>query len=124
MYTGEHGLIRRPAERYIYPDPLYVMTASHLLVNIQEWEEDPDWEPEFEFAPDENSKANFSGGGQSINLPDEGADPLLMGVRKRPGITLVQYLRTSFAWGGFPGFEFESEVPASLSELQADLLPI
>jgi hypothetical protein len=52
------------------------------------------------------------------------ADPALIRVDGREGIRLVEYLRTSFAWGGFPGFEFYPPAPPELDELRADLLPI
>jgi hypothetical protein len=60
-----------------------------------------------------------------IHIPDTGADPILDGVSDRPAINLVEYLRASFAWGGFPGYEFSSApAPPLLEELRAGLLPI
>lgn len=59
----------------------------------------------FDLAPDELHKANISGGTHEIVLPDASADPVLIGVRGRPGVTLVEYLRAAVAHGGFPGWE-------------------
>lgn len=59
----------------------------------------------FDLAPDELHKANISGGTHEIPLPDTSADPILLGVRGRPGVTFVEYLRAAIAHGGFPGWE-------------------
>jgi hypothetical protein len=73
------------------------------------------------FAPDEIHKANYSGGTHDIEIPDRRADPVLLGVYGRPGVTLVEYLRASVAWGGFPGWEFaEVPVPDTLRALFRD----
>lgn len=49
----------------------------------------------FQFAPDELHKANISGATHDLWLPDARADPVLLDVAGRPGITLVDYLRIS-----------------------------
>lgn len=73
----------------------------------------------FGFAPDELHKANFSGGTHDVELPSTVADPVLHGVGGRPGITLVEYLRLSIAWGGLPGWSrTEAEPPAALRPLR------
>ena len=59
-----------------------------------------------QFAMDETAKAGFSGGCYEVRVPEAVADPTIDGLGRRQGLTLVEYLRTTFAWGGFPGFEF------------------
>ena len=53
----------------------------------------------------------------------DGKDQLevvLHGVDGRPGVTLVEYLRISIAWGGCPGWSFApaARVPAALEALR------
>ncbi|MBL8173113.1 MAG: hypothetical protein JNK48_00500, partial [Bryobacterales bacterium] len=55
----------------------------------------------YDFAPDELHKADISGATYDVALPCEGADCLLEGCSQQG--TFVEYLRRSFAWGGFPG---------------------
>jgi hypothetical protein len=105
-----------------FPDPLCLPG-----VDLLEWE----WgerghdslglsvEP-FPFAPDELHKANISGGTHDIWLPDAHADPVLLGIAGRPGITLVEYLRVSVMWGGFPGHAFGPAAwPRGLGQLRS-----
>ncbi len=109
---------------YGYPDPLCLPNVQEIA---DEWIErsyhDPDWRPDcfwYPFAPDELHKANISGQTHDLLLPDLVADPALRGVAGRPGITLVEYLRVSVAWGGFPGWEFcPDQAPASLAGLRS-----
>ncbi|WP_104481986.1 hypothetical protein V5P93_001707 [Actinokineospora auranticolor] len=102
-----------------YPDPLCLGNAYALH---SEWQ-DYGHEPEFAFAlaPDEYHKANTSGATHDIALPSSVADPVLAGVAGRPGITLVEYLRESVRWGGFPGYSFAPDLaPAALITLRCD----
>ncbi|GLZ41685.1 hypothetical protein [Actinokineospora sp. NBRC 105648] len=106
-----------------YPDPLCLGNAYFLDLewqDIVEEEEDPEG---FEFclAPDELLKANISGGSHYLELPSQVADPVLVDVAGRPGITLVDYLRESVRWGGFPGYSFEPDLaPAALITLRTE----
>ncbi len=74
--------------------------------------------------PDHRLSANREGDYHHILVPDAVADPLLLGVDRRPDIRLVEYLRTCFDWGGFPGFELADEVPPEIAVLRRGLLPI
>lgn len=103
-----------------FPDPLCLPG-----VELLEWE----WENEpqelaaglFPFAPDELHKANISGGTHDLSLSAGFADPVLFGVAGRPGITLIEYLRVSVAWGGFPGYAFNpAGYPRALEGLMSD----
>jgi hypothetical protein len=68
--------------------------------------------------------ANIAGGYCTVSVPDPVADPILEGAFMRPGTTLVEYLRASFRWGGFPGFEFVSDPPPEIEILRRGLLPL
>lgn len=97
----------------VLPDPLCVLGAEFLRYDWDERRDElePEEQFEFGFAPDECHKANYSGAQQFIELPQAVADPVLYGVGGRPGVTLVEYLRISIAWGGCPGWEFSPAVP-------------
>jgi len=107
-------------------DPLSLPSGRWLYYNYAEWQEDyGDLRPfPFEFAPDEYHKANYSGGSHLIDLPQVAVDPIIKRVNNRAGITLIEYLRTSFQWAGFPGYEFESTeiMPQALNDIIPTLL--
>ncbi|MEV4614591.1 hypothetical protein AB0K43_18635 [Kitasatospora sp. NPDC049258] len=118
---------RLPAGAPIYPDPLWLPSVESLR---EEWEdyradaaEYPDLATDgfYQGAPDEPHQAKVSGASFDLVLPDGCADPVVDGVGGRPGITLVGYLRTSVAWGGFPGWSFAppQAVPPALAALRA-----
>ena len=108
-----------------YPDPLWLPCVDQLE---SEWDERGHDLLElstssFEFAPDELHKANISGAAHDIWLPDTHADPVLLGVVGRPSITVVEYLRLSVAWGGFPGYSFGlAPRPRALEQLTSSPL--
>jgi len=109
-----------------YPDPLVLPPVEALCSEWDDYREDVEDDVEpfafiFFFAPDELHKANVSGGTHDIELPDAVADPVLHGVAGRPGVTLVEYLRLSIGWGGFPGWSFAPErAPAALARLRVE----
>lgn len=110
----------------VLADPLVLPAATWVLQALKEWDED-DWiQPkrpfELEFAPDELHKANISGSTHDLILPSHDVDPILSGIQGREGVTLVEYLRSSFKWGGFPGFEFMATSPELISGLSKELL--
>jgi hypothetical protein len=56
-------------------------------------------------------------------MPDGSADAVLVGDPE--GKTFVEYLRWSFQWGGFPGWEKQKDRPEKeLALLREGLLPI
>ncbi len=103
-----------------YPDPLCLPDAGFLRLDWDEWRGYRDRQAPFRFAyaPDELHKANVSGSTHDIELPQTVADPVLHGVAGRPGVTMVEYLRASIAWGGCPGWAFASRAPAALEVLR------
>jgi hypothetical protein len=114
----------------VIADPLVVM--DQLSVEwYRAWQEDQqetDCPEETSFllpiAPDIDHKSNFSGsGGYNIALPNPAADALLLNENHHT--TFVGYLRLSFAWGGFPGLENQSNRNEDLlAALKEGLLPI
>lgn len=116
-----------PTGHPLMADPLVIPSARWLLDDLTEWDTD-DWVEDkrpylFVFAPDELHKGNISGSTHNVYLPDASPDPVLEGVEHRSGITLVEYLRFSFAWCGFPGYEFLDEpLPTFIEELRPGLV--
>ncbi|OLR91609.1 hypothetical protein [Actinokineospora bangkokensis] len=99
-----------------YPDPLCLGNAYHLAYELDEGPAD-----RFALAPDELHKANLSGGTHDVPLGEVTADADLLGVAGRDRVGLVEYLRTSIAWGGFPGWSFRPELaPEALITLRCD----
>ena len=55
----------------------------------------------------------------AVLLPDTVADPFVYGLAYSGVDTLVEYLRLSIAWGGFPGWSKAPELaPAALAGLR------
>jgi hypothetical protein len=114
----------RPASEAVLPDPLATPNVELLGLDWADYRTDPfRWWTRlgplpgqkfpFAFAPDELHKANYSGATHELLLPDRRADPVLHGVGGRKGITLVEYLRLSVAWGGCPGWSVGTAAPPS-----------
>ncbi len=72
--------------------------------------------------PDDLTKANVSGDAYYVALPDAGADFTLIGAAGKP--SFVEYLRRTFACGGFPGWDDAEQRPAELEALRQGLLSI
>jgi hypothetical protein len=120
----------------IYADPLVFTVLGGLEGAVGSFE-DPDYleeqaldgvPPTVSFAPDRCHKANHSGGTQEIEWPAWSPDPVLRGANQwgHPPVTVVEYLRESFRWGGFPGFADHPDAApmADIELLAADLEPI
>jgi hypothetical protein len=92
-------------------DPLCIHAAKDIEYLFAEWEEqrielDSDLIDPYrlDLAPDYLHKANISGGAPyGIELPYFGADPLFANERHK--LPLLDYLRLSFRWAGFPGLD-------------------
>jgi hypothetical protein len=62
-------------------------------------------------------------GGYQFTIPNGSADAILEG--ETHSVTFVEYLRLSFQWGGFPGWErYENRPEKELVLLREGLLPI
>ncbi|GAB3828101.1 hypothetical protein ACFPIJ_08490 [Dactylosporangium cerinum] len=127
MFTGDCPVLgityeEMEPEDTPLPDPLVTPGADWLR---QQWDDHRDayGDPgpfHFTFSPDDLTKANISGLSYQIDLPSDAADPPLTGITWRTGpITLVEYLRTSIAWGGLPGWSTApDDVPTELGQLR------
>jgi len=99
----------------VAPDP-FVM---HSLDAIEDIELDGD-EMQMPLAPDEIAKAGESGDCYYVTLPAASPD---FAVEGTPGNMLfVDYLRRTFACGGFPGWHGRADQPAEIEALSRDLL--
>jgi len=91
-----------------YADPLFFDDVEAAIFWLEDRpgvpiESEP---PRHLIVPDWIMKAGVSGGNYEILLPNSAMDaPLERDPRNQ---TFVGYLRTSFRWGGFPGFELYS----------------
>jgi hypothetical protein len=118
---GRHPRIDTP-DSAITTDPLVVYGLDEgALEYDEEGEEGDEGSPvAITIAPDDLHKANISGGDPyTMEFPNPAADGELVGERHR--LHFVDYLRLSFAFGGFPGYEGR-DVPADVRALAADLV--
>lgn len=116
------GTLDIAEEDQVLSDPLVIsfdgIDAEYYADCTAEYEEDLPFAASV--APDDLSKANYSGDGpHEMPLPDANADGLIEG---KP---FVEYLRNVFRWGGFPGLaEYERRDPDLIARLTEGLLPI
>jgi hypothetical protein len=135
-----HGLDWDGSEELgCYSDPLTAGWLASLqrglasfYINHGDWDEMERMEREnpppygIDFGMSAINKANHSGAGSvQVMLPNPGFDaPLIDWDGDWMGTFFVPYLRTCFAWGGFPGFRNipEGDRPLELlASLRADL---
>jgi len=121
----------RLAPEGIDTDSLMVGGLQVLDGTFEQWSEtDPKDRTSmlYEVCPDAESKLGILDGEVAsdflcIAIPNEAADAPLEGEPE--GRTLVEYLRWSFQWGGFPGWEKQTNRPEKeLAFLRDGLLPI
>jgi len=115
----------------IYTDPLIVYPLLSLFeARFQEWSRGAESHRKtiaIELSIDDHGKAGLRIGRETDNayyvrLPHPSADFVLEGERHKE--TFVEYLRRSFRWGGFPGWERCQERPEKELEWLAGLAPI
>jgi hypothetical protein len=72
------------------------------------------------------TKAGEGGSGPTgMCVPNACADGVFTDVGSGEGSTFVEYLRNTFKWGGFPGWERRKERPqATIDRLAEGLLPL
>jgi hypothetical protein len=117
--TGRHPTLA-PLPNPVAPDPLVVYGLEEGALEFDEEGDEQGAPVAITIAPDDLHKANMSGGGPyTMEFPNAGADGQLLGERHR--LSFVDYLRLSFAFGGFPGYEGRG-TPAELRALAADLV--
>ena len=82
---------------------------------------DEDGRMEYYIAPSDRSKANLPGYFYSITIPNAAADAPLENEWHQT--TFVNYLRTAFEWGGFPGWGRDRNAPRdAIAKLTQGLL--
>ena len=91
-------------------DPVVVFSLSDVMEEYENWMavqtrlKDRVSQFEIPIAPDAYHKSDISGGSHfSMLVPDAAIDGTLL--NEPHNTTFVAYLRLSFSWGGFPGFE-------------------
>ena len=117
---GSHPTLT-PRGDDIAPDPLLVYGFDDRLVEFDEDDEGEEAPSAITIAPDDLHKADISGGAPyEITIPDESADGEL--VNERHELYFVDYLRLCFRFGGFPGYDGLTTVPAEIEILGQGLL--
>ncbi len=124
------GLCDPPGE--VYSDPLEIAPVEYALVEMEDWKAERAQQGSEEVGPfeilisaDDYHKADVSGGPPyRVPLSRPSMDARLNA--ERHDVLFVEYLRLSFAWGGFPGFDrAEAQPPmAILERLRRGLLEI
>jgi len=119
-WTGQHpGLV--PRMDSVAPDPLVVFPIQDALDECKNgWREESDTAT-IVIAPDDLHKSDTSGGPPyEISVPDLNADSKLL--NERHDLYFVDYLRTAFRFGGFPGYDGIDPAPKELSVLNQGLV--
>jgi hypothetical protein len=122
---GDHG------EPLFLTDPLEFTSEWNLEEVLEAWSDaspDDRGPIPWEISADAQTKADILTGEQAedfytVQLPNAAADAGLEG--EVHNITFVEYLRLSFQWGGFPGWEkYEDRPEKELAFLREGLLPL
>src|SRR5260221_9203460 len=102
-------------------DPLFIDSLEHILTDAI-MPSRPGSGYEIDLAPDEWLKYEVSGGGPYvITVPNSAADAIV--EYEWHQTTFVNYLRTCFRWGGFPGLACKTQKPEKeLAVLREPLL--
>ena len=118
---GSHPTLA-PTDHAIAPDPLVVYALDEGALEYDDEEDEEEGRPSaITIAPDDLHKANTSGGdAYAMAVPDLRADGELLNERHK--LFFVDYLRLSFQFGGFPGYDGAAVVPQEISALKAGLL--
>lgn len=120
-------------------DPLMIDPLDTVVREVEQELREDDFYSKLDLAPDVYHKANVSGGAPyQVRVPEPRADAPFLNVRvflpTPPGEhlryhevelneTLVEHLRRSFRWAGFPGYAFVPDVPKTGLARLAPLLP-
>ena len=117
---GSH-LSLSPDKSAICPDPLVVFPLEDVLAGTEEMAED-DGDIRLQLAPDDIHKAGESGGEPyEIAVPDARADGEFL--NERHGLFFVDYLRLTFRFGGFPGYDgYDRDLPPEIAQLSNALI--
>ncbi|HEX8365184.1 MAG TPA: SMI1/KNR4 family protein [Allosphingosinicella sp.] len=119
-FNGEHPTLA-PRDSRILPDPLMVDPVEGALAWLENFDEE-EGAKEVAIAPDALHKADISGGGPYVvRVPAPVADAPLRDAPYK--LDFVEYLRTAFHWGGFPGWEEAgASAPPEIARLREGLI--
>jgi hypothetical protein len=102
-------------------DPLVVYALDEGAVECDEDDDGEGRSSAITIAPDDLHKANTSGGAPyEMAIPDLRADGELLNERHH--LFFVDYLRSCFRFGGFPGYDGAAKVPEETGALAAGLV--
>jgi hypothetical protein len=122
----DSSLSPNPGELHagVCPDPL--MIEPLRSVTRQFGEEEFEGNGYVYLAPDDVTKAGAGGcGPYSMRVPNRCADGIFAVAGLRKGPSFINYLRNTFRWGGFPGWEGTKVCPKkTIAQLANGLLPI
>jgi hypothetical protein len=108
----------------VCPDPLMIEPLKPVIQHFKEG----DYEGELyvDLAPDDVFKTGGGGcGPYGMRVPDARADGIFTVVGIRKGPTFVNYLRKTFEWGGFPGWEGRRGCPRkTIAQLAEGLISL
>lgn len=115
-FVGSHPAIS-PPDGSVAIDGLEIASGLGWEGLVENWMETPKSEreeEEFDVFPDAEGKLQMLEGAEpdgwlSVTLPNASADAVLTG--EEAGRSIVEYLRWSLFWGGFPGWEKEKKWP-------------
>jgi hypothetical protein len=124
------GRVRRPGGPILSTDPLEISGYFGLQLLFDDWEDKISEERQtvsWEIGGDAEDKTYVGdeepNGCYTVQLPNASADAVLEGEVHK--ITFVEYLRLSFQWGGFPGWEkYDDRPEKELAFLREGLLPL
>jgi hypothetical protein len=113
--VGRHPSLA-PASGSVAPDPIVVIGIEEALSDVMEEEDDG----ALILAPDDLHKSNVSGGDPyEVAVPDAAADARVL--NERHNLLFVDYLRLCFRFGGFCGYEGQTDVPPEIDHLRDGL---
>jgi hypothetical protein len=117
---GSHPTLA-PADGPVATDPLVVYALDEGAVECDEDDDGEGRSSAITIAPDDLHKANTSGGAPyEMAIPDLRADGELLNERHH--LFFVDYLRSCFRFGGFPGYDGAAKVPEETGALAAGLV--
>ena len=112
---GRHPSLAPPSGT-VAPDPLVVIGIDEATSDIEDG-----GDAALILAPDDLHKSNVSGGDPyEIGVPDAAADARVL--NERHDLLFVDYLRLCFRFGGFAGYEGQTDLPPEIDRLRDGLV--
>jgi len=124
-FIADQNAPSEEAHRLVFADPLVIAPIEKLVSDFDDWEAGYWGDQAFTLglSPDDLHKANISGASYDVCLVGGPCGDAAFGDWHE--VTFVEYLRSVFQWGGFPGWERYPDPPVEeLNSLAKDLLPV